>query len=201
MQKNKNLWDEIEADLKEKTKSGYKMALLDSDKLLRLILKDKGYPGKDLKKQLFWAGINLDGRQNLKNALKKKEEILNVQDYRLSSFEIEDALEAYRKTIEWVLSAEKISLKRKIGIVLENHLFLKNTSLTKIFILILLIFFGIKFLSSTEMGRSIVSKVVEADNFLFSWLKIFLLFGLIIAVTIFATFIYLDKRKKIKIKE
>lgn len=200
-EKNKNLWDEIEADLKEKTKSGYKMALLDSDKLLRLVLKERGYPGKDLKKQLFWAGINLDGRQHLKNAIKKKEEILNTQNYRLSSFEIEDYLNAYKKAIQWVLSAKKISLKQKTGIILENYLFLKNTSFIRAFIVFLSIFFGIKLLSSTETGQNIVSKVVEIDDFLFNWLKYFLLLGLTIALIIFAAFIYLDRGKKIRIKE
>jgi len=201
MSEKKNIWYEVEAGLKEKTDSGYKMALLDSDKLLRISLKQKGYPGKDLKKQLFWAGINLSGRADLKNAIKKKEEILNSQDYRLSTFEIEDFLAAYRKAIEWVLSAEKVGLRRKVGITIENYLFLKNTSWTKIIIVILAVFFGIKLLSSTETGKNIVMKIVEVDDLLFDWLKIILLVGLAIALVVFLSFIYLDKRKKVKIKD
>ena len=199
--KGKNIWHEVEIDLKEKTQSGYKMALLDSDKLLRQALKEKGYPGKDLKKQLFWAGINLSGRTELKNAIKKKEEILNESGYRLSSFEIEDFLAAYKKAVEWVLSAQNLEFKRKVGLYLENYFFLKNTSLTKVVAVVLVLFFGIKFLSSTETGKNIIGKIVEVDNLLFDWLKDLLLIGLGVAVVIFISFLYLDKRKKVEIKE
>ena len=198
--KGKNIWHEVEIDLKEKTQSGYKMALLDSDKLLRQALKEKGYPGKDLKKQLFWAGINLSGRTELKNAIKKKEEILNESGYRLSSFEIEDFLAAYKKAVEWVLSAQNLEFKRKVGLYLENYFFLKNTSLTKVVAVVLVLFFGIKFLSSTETGKNIIGKIVEVDNLLFDWLKDLLLIGLGVAVVIFISFLYLDK-KKVEIKE
>lgn len=199
--KGENIWQEVKADLREKTQSGYKMALLDSDKLLRQVLKEKGYPGKDLKKQLFWAGINLSGREDLKKAIKKKDEILNESDYRLSSFEIEDFLAAYKKAVEWVLSAKKLGFKRKIGLYLENYLFLKNTSLTKVIVVVLVLFFGIKFFSSTETGRNIVEKTVEVDNLLFDWLKVLILIGLGISVVVFISFIYLDRNKKVKIKE
>lgn len=199
--KDKNIWYEVEASLKEKTQSGYKMALLDSDKLLRHVLKEKGYPGKDLKKQLFWAGINLSGRTNLKNAIKKKDEILNDFHYRLSSFEIEDFLAAYKQVIEHVRNTKKLELKRKIGLCFENYLFLKNTSLIKVISIILVVFFGIKLLSSTETGKLAVAKIVEVNNLLFDWLKILLLIGLGVAVVVFTSFIYLDKKKKVKIKE
>lgn len=198
---DKNIWREVESDLKEKTNSGYRMALLDSDKLLRSVLKEKGYPGKDLKKQLFWAGINVAGRSDLKDAMKKRDEVLNDFDYRLSSFEIEDFLNAYRKTIEWVESSQKLGFKRKVGIYLENYLFLKNIRKSKAVIVVLAIFFGIKFLSSTEVGENIVSKTVEIDNLLFDWFKMFLLLGLGVAVIVFISFLYLDKKKKVRIKE
>lgn len=199
--KDGDIWREVEADLKEKTTSGYKMALLDSDKLLCSVLKEKGYPGKDLKKQLFWAGINLTGRVDLKDAIKKKDDILNESDYRLSSFEIEDHLAAYKKAVEWLLSAKKLGYRRKMGIYIENYFFLKNTSLTKVIAVILVLFFGIKFFSSTEMGQNVVSKIVEINNLLFDWLKVLVLIGLGVAVVVFISFIYLDKKKKVKIKE
>lgn len=199
--KDSGSWREVETDLKEKTNSGYKMALLDSDKLLRSVLKERGYPGKDLKKQLFWAGINVAGRSDLKDAMKKRDEVLNDFDYRLSSFEIEDFLKAYRKTIEWVESAKKLGFKRKIGIYLENYLFLKNIGKSKALVVVLAIFFGIKVLSSTEVGENIVSKTVEIDNLLFDWFKMFLLLGLGVAVVVFISFLYLDKKKKVRIKE
>lgn len=200
-EKTKNIWQEIDSDLREKTQSGYKMALLDSDKLLRNTLKEKGYPGKDLKKQLFWAGINLKGRADLKDAFKKKEEILTKESYRLSTFELEDYLNAYKKAISWVESARSITLRRKVGLYFESYFFLKNAPLTKIIATLVIVFLGIKFLSSTETGKSIVTKVVEIDNLLFEWLKIILLIGLALAVVIFVSFIYLDKKKNVRIKE
>jgi len=201
MSGKESLWQEIGSDLKEKTKSGYKMALLDSDKLLRIALKEKGYPGKSLKKQLFWSGINLGSRPDLKNAIKKKEEILNEQGYRLSTFEIEDFLDAYKKATEKVLESKKVGLKRKIGIYLENYLFLKNVSKSRALIVILAVFFGIKLLSSTDMGNEITSKIVDADNFIFDWFKLLFVVVLVVTMVVFISFIYLDKKKKVRIKD
>lgn len=193
-----NLWREIKADLEEKSNSGYRMALIDSDKLLRQVLKDKGYPGKDLKKQLFWAGVNLNSRPELKKAINKKEEILNDFDYRLSSFEIEDFILAYRKAIEKVLNTGNLDLKKKIGLYLEG---LDSINKFKIVILVLSVIFGIKFFTSTNMGKTIVEKVVGLDNFIFDWMKILLLIALVVIVVALASFVFFDKKKKIKIKE
>jgi len=88
-----------------------------------------------------------------------------------------------------------------VGLYLENYFFLKNTSLTKVVAVVLVLFFGIKFLSSTETGKNIIGKIVEVDNLLFDWLKDLLLIGLGVAVVIFISFLYLDKRKKVEIKE
>lgn len=194
-------WQEIEADLKEKTNSGHKMALLDSDKMLRRALKDKGYPGKDLNKQLFWAGINLNARLDLKKALKKKQEILDEFDYRLSTFELEDFLNAYRKAIERVSSGDRLTLKKRLGIYFENYFFLKNTSKIKSLLAVLAVFLGIKVLSSTVIGSSITKKVVSIDNLLFDWFLILLLVGLVVGVIVFVSFIFFDKSRKVKIKE
>lgn len=201
MSKKENFWQEIEDDLKEKTFCGYKMALLDSDKLLRYILKKKGYPGEDLKKQLFWAGISLKSRPHLKNAFIKRGEILNAQEYQLSSFEIEDFLEAYRKVIEKVMDLEKMSLRRKAGIILENYFFLKGGILKNVLVVFLSLLLGIKFLSSTEIGKNITEKAVAIDDVLFAWFVILLLLVVTVAVLAFISFSFFDKRKKVRIKE
>jgi uncharacterized BrkB/YihY/UPF0761 family membrane protein len=108
---------------------------------------------------------------------------------------------AYKRAVERVESAKKLSFKRKVGLYLENYFFLKNTSITKTLAVILVLFFGIKLLSSTETGKSVVEKIVEVDNLLFDWLKVLILIGLGIAVVVFISFIYLDKKKRVKIKE
>ena len=195
------VWQEIEADLKEKTNSGHKMALLDSDKMLRRALNDKGYPGKDLNKQLFWAGINLNARPDLKKALKKKQEILDEFDYRLSTFELEDFLNAYRKAIERVSSGDRLTLRKRLGIYFENYFFLKNASKLKALIAVMAVFLGIKILSSTGIGVGITKKVVSIDNLLFDWFLILLLVGLVVGVIVFVSFIFFDKSRKVKIKE
>jgi|GEM_PF-1439358 len=201
MKEKDNLWQEVKADLDEGTACGYKMALLDSDKLLRVVLKQKGYPGKDLKKQLFWAGISTKNRPNFKNALEKKDEILNSLDYQLSSFEIEDFLEAYRKVIGKVMESEKMGLKRKIGIYFENYFSLKGSWTRNSLITFFAFLFGIKFLSGTGMGQSITDGIVVIDDTLFSWFIILLLLGLGVALIVLISFTLFDKKKKVRIKE
>ncbi len=199
--KTEELWREVHSDLAEKSESGYKMAILDSDKLLRKALKEKGYPGNDVKKQLFWAGVNLNARPDLKKALKKKEEILEDYDYRLSSFELEDFLNAYRKVIERVFGGERLSVRKKLGIYFENYFFLKNISKWKSIAVVLGIFLGIKILSSTGIGIGLTDRVVQLDNLLFDWFLMLLLIALAVGIIVLVSFVFLDKSRKVKIKE
>src|SRR3989337_1498482 len=159
-------WSEVEACLSEQTASGYKMAILEADKILRYVLKQKGYPGKDLEKQIFYAGWRLEDKGGLKKAIAKKEEIVEKIEYKLSTFEAEDAVEAYKEAILHFSSKKALGLKNRLTLYYTHYLSIKSSFLQKNLLIILAFFLAVKLLDSTETGRLVWEKLVAISGFI-----------------------------------
>jgi NurA-like 5'-3' nuclease len=94
MAKVSELWEEVEKSLAEKTLAGSKMAVLEAHKVLELVLKTEGYPGK-IERQLNLAGFSLSEKDPIAEAIKKQKEILASFEYQLSDFEATEIVAQY----------------------------------------------------------------------------------------------------------
>jgi hypothetical protein len=198
----REIWKEVETDMAFRKSAGYRKAFIDPDRRLRLILKEKGYPGRNLEQQLFWSGLRTDRDHDLKRAIEKKEEILNSPTYQLSTLELDDFLDAYKRAVEAVAAKKKIGMGEKIYLLFEKKISRNIKKIIQILFCVLLAFlFGVKFLSSTETGRNIISSIVNFNNFLFSWLVNILIIGLAVAIIAGIIFVWLERRRSVKIKE
>ena len=196
------IWSEVEADLKEKTPSGYKMALIDADKILRSILKEKGYPGKNLIQQLFWSGVKVEKYDELKRAIGKKDEILNSTAYQLSTLELDDFLAVYKSAISQLYDTKRLKFYHRLYLLFEKNFSHNLKKSLKIFIITFIVYlFGIKFLTSTETGKNFVSGTIHLNDFIFNWLVNITLIVLILAVIVGIVFLILEKRKSVKIRD
>ncbi|PIZ00518.1 hypothetical protein COY62_02110 [bacterium (Candidatus Howlettbacteria) CG_4_10_14_0_8_um_filter_40_9] len=197
---NEDYWGEVESCMSEETASGYKMAIIEADKILRFVLKQKGYPGKDLRQQIFYAGWRLDDKTGLNKAIAKKEEVINNLEYRLSTFEAEDATEAYKEAILHFSSKKTLKLKDRLVLYYTHYLSIKSKFFQKSVVSFLAFFLAIKVLDSTEIGRQVWQKLIIIANFIFSWFLVFLLLGGSILVIVIGSFLYFEKGKT-RIKE
>lgn len=193
-------WSEVESCLKEETASGYKMAIIEADKILRFVLKQKGYPGKDLRQQIFYAGWRLEDKKGLEGAIAKKDEIINNLEYRLSTFEAEDAVDAYKEAILHFSSKKTLKFKNRLVLYYTHYLSIKSKFFQKSVVSFLAFFLAIKVLDSTDIGRQIWQKLILIANFIFSWFLVFLLLGGAILVIVIGSFLYFEKGKT-RIKE
>lgn len=198
--KHNDYWAEVEDYLSEKTSSGYKMAVIEADKILRYILKQKGYPGKDLRQQIFLAGWKLKEKKDLEAAIKMKDEILNNLDYRLSTFDTEDAVQAYKEAILHFTEKKPLGLRKKISLYYSHYLSLKSSFFRKTLYLIFGFFLLIKFFNSTEIGKGIMATINSISDFIFSWFMVFLLLGSGVLIIVLGSFLYFGKEQT-KIKE
>lgn len=198
--KSEDYWEEVESCLKEESASGYKMAIIEADKILRFVLKQKGYPGKDLKQQIFYAGWKLSDKTGLNKAVAKKEEIVDNLEYKLSTFEAEDVIDSYKEAILHFSSKKALKLKERLALYYKHYLSIKSKFLRKNLLLFLGFFLAIKILDSTEIGRQVWDKLVLASNFIYSWFLVFILLGGAILVIVIGSFLYFEKGKT-KIKE
>ena len=192
-------WSEVDSCLKEQSASGFKMAIVEADKILRFILKKRGYPGKDLEQQVFYAGWKLEDKKGLKKALQKRNEIVSNLEYKLSTFEAEDAVDAYKEAILYFTSKRALRFKERLALYYAHYLSIKSSFLQRSLLSFLAFFLIIKLLDSTEIGRMIWGKLVEASNFIYSWFLILLLLGGAIFIIVIGSFLYFEKGKtKIK---
>src|SRR3990172_7004409 len=157
---NEDYWAEVDACMAEETASGYKMAIIEADKILRFVLKQKGYPGKDLKQQIFYAGWKLEDKKELHKAIAKKDEIVDKLEYKLSTFEAEDALGAYKDAVIHFSSKKTLRLKNRLALYYTHYLSIKSKFFQKSIISFLVFFLVIKLLDSTEIGRQIWQKLI-----------------------------------------
>jgi len=197
---NEDYWTEVEACMAEGTASGYKMAVIEADKILRFVLSSKGYPGRGLKEQILLAGWRLEEKKALNDALKRREEIADNLEYRLSTFEAEDAVKAYKEAIIHFSSKKPLKFKRRLILYYNHYLSLRSNFFKKFLLFFLAFFLTVKMLSSTGFGASLVGVLVEISNFLFSWFVVFFLLGSAILVLIMGSLLYFEKNK-VKIKE
>lgn len=198
--KSNDLWSEVERALSEHTASGYKMACIEAQKVFYYLLKQKGYPTKNIKGVIAVFGWKLTDKKALLDALEKTELIKNSFDYTLSSFESEDIVASYAHAIKDFSHTKSLSWQRKVGLFWDNYLSLKSSFAKKAFVGVISFFVVVKLLSSTTIGQSITKALVTVSDFFFSWFIILVIGAGLLVLVIFGAVTLLDKKKP-KIRE
>jgi len=199
-ERNKDYWCEVEDYLSEGTPSGYKMAIVEADKILYHVLKQKGFPGKDIKVKIFYAGWELEDKRGLRSAIKAREDITQKLDYKLSTFDAEDAINAYKEAIIYFSKNKKLDFFKKSSLYYTHYISYKSPFLQKAVAFVFTFFLLVKFFNSTEIGKKITSTLVAVSNFIFSWFTVFLLLGTGFLIIVIGSFFYFGKEKT-RIKE
>lgn len=198
--KSDDLWGAVEGALKEHTASGYKMACIEAQKVFYYMLKQKGYPTKNMKQVLAIFGWKLTDKKALQSALEKTELIKNSFEYTLSSFETEDIVASYARAIKDFSGAKSLSWQRKVGLFWDNYLSFRSSFAKKLFVGIILFFILVKLLSSTAFGQKIVSVVVVISDCFFSWFLVVVVGAGLVVLVIFGLMTLFEKNKS-KIRE
>lgn len=198
--KSDDLWAEVERAISEHTASGYKMACIEAQKVFYYLLKQKGYPTKNIKQVIAIFGWKLTDKKALVNALEKTELVKNSFDYTLSSFEAEDIVASYARAIKDFSHAKSLSWQRKVGLFWDNYLSFKSSFAKKMFVSVVLFFVAVKLLSSTAFGQAVVDLLIKVSDFFFSWFLIVVVAAGVLVLVIFGVMTLLDKNKS-KIRE
>ena len=191
-------WDRVEKYLREKTFSGNAMALVETEKLFREVIKKLDFPGKDIDKQIKVLRSFFSDYRRLKRAREQEKKILKKINYEISSEDAQKYLSAYYQAINDLIEfkKKKISFWKKMKFYLRLYIpCSKNFS--KKFILTLFIFFLIIFiLDSTNFGAVVVDLFVKISHLIFSWVLFVALLIAGIAILVIGTIYYFESRKK-----
>ncbi len=193
------LWQEVESSLAGDKTAGIKFAILEAHKILENTLRSQGYPGKTLKKQLYWAGYSLEDEDGIKAALEKRDDILRNFDYDLSSLEAEEIIKMYKKIVHEIVTKPKFSFKNKLKAFYKIQLNPKSILFWRNLGVIVIVLCLIKILAYTEFGKVLLGVVVAITDLVISWISVAAIMFIVIIVLLVNN--YLDKKSKILIKE
>ena len=191
-------WQIIDDCLAENTVSGYKMALIEADKLLDNSLKKAGYPGKNIEERINSAKSLFSNIKSLKKAREKEKTVLEELSYNLNSLEVEEAAKAYYQAL---LDIEgnpeaKLSILGRIFASISYYIPSKKKFFAKILIYFVSVLLAVVFLADTKTGQKISAWIISFSHFVFGWvLMVFILLGAVITI-VTLSLLYFEKRKK-----
>jgi hypothetical protein len=93
-------WKKIEKRLESEIEADFKLAVIEADELLNKAMEEIGYQGEDLTEKLEKVTEDvISNLEELKEARKVKEDIIQDPSYRLSKEEAKRVLKVYEKSL------------------------------------------------------------------------------------------------------
>lgn len=191
-------WQIVEDCMNDKTASGYKMALIEADKLLDNALKNAGYPGKSIEERIDQAKPNFTNIKNLKKAREKRNLVLDELQYNLNSIDVEEAVRWYHQAL---LDIEgnpeaKLNLIERVFAQIKYYIPSKKKFAAKVLGLFVFTVLFVEFLAKTGPGQKLASGFVSFSHFLFKWVLTVVLVVIAVVTIVTLSILYFEKRKK-----
>jgi hypothetical protein len=160
-------WSAVEKALGEGTFSGYKIGVLETEKLFANFLNDKSIPGRDTQAKIKYAANFLSQSEKLKYAREIYKKIVEQPHFEISHDETKQVVAAYwqamldlEEAITTLTIKEKVALRLKY---LAGQISKKIKIVTAIFILSVCL---ILFFYDVPLGARIALKFGLAAHFL-----------------------------------
>ncbi len=190
-------WQLVEKLLNEGTISGYKIAVIETEKILQTVLNDKNFPGKDISAQIENARMILENFDKLNYSRAMFNKIIKESDFDISSEDTKEIIAGYYKAISDIIKMDSkdIELKEKVNLLLQRYFYNFPVRIRNGFILVFLFLLAVFLSTETATGKSIAEMVSELSQFIF-----YKLIPMILAVVVIGSIIvgglYYWKRKK-----
>lgn len=191
-------WSAVERALGEGTFSGYKIGVLETEKLFEELLEQKQIPGRNAERKLKYIARFLSLPDKLDYSRNIYERVVHEPHFEISREETKQVIMGYWQAMLDIEEAvQTLTLKEKIMMRLKYYasVVLKNL---KIFGLIILgIAILIWFLGETNAGRQTSQVIVNLNHFFIFkflfWLLIFI--GGLVVIGIILYLINMKKRR------
>ena len=202
-QEKRNLnWQFVESALEEGSSSGYKIAVLETAKLLSQALEEQNFSGKNFEERLNSARNIFANEENVNQALEIRQKIIEQPYFDIS-------IEETKETIANFYQAIVDATENQPGILSKLNVFknfnpkFKDFSLSRIFekgfikksiIGLFLFFLIVLILADTGPGQSLANFMVDIAHFIFYKLLIVAAIAAAIIIAIIGALSYLEGR-------
>ena len=197
LQEYEKEWQLIEKLLNEGTISGYKIAVVETEKILQEVLNDKNFPGKNISAQIENARMILENFDKLNYSRAMYNKIMKESAFDISSEDTKEIIAGYYKAISDIIKMDSkdIEIKEKVNLILQRHFYNFPVKIRNGFILAFLFLLAIFISTETATGQSIAAMISNFSQFVFyklipTMLVIIIVGGIIVGG------LYYWKRKK-----
>lgn len=169
LQKYEKQWQLIENLLNEGTMSGYKLAVIETEKILQVVLDDKNFPGKNISKQIENARVVLENFDKLNYSRAMYNKIIKESAFDISSEDTKEIIAGYYKAISDIIKMESkdVELKEKVNLLLQRHFYNFPARIRNSFVLIFIFLLAIFISTETATGQSIFIIISNFSQFVF----------------------------------
>lgn len=183
-------WSQIEKYYDQGTTAGYMASILASERLLRQVLKEKNYPGRNWEEKIQLAKIHLSAPQTLEQsrALTKQILALNLPN-AITQSTVEQILKSYFAAITELADLESLAIgKSRISYHLRRWRMAMGRLILGLFIGAIIVVGGAWFFTKTQSGQNLGSRLaVWSDFVIYKALPVFLIaIAAVAALTAFA---------------
>ena len=185
-------WSDVEEALVENSPAGYKLAVLETDKVFRDYLARFKYLGSEPEKKIKALGKLLNKKRELSLLRTVKEKMVEEKKFDISRDDAKEIISGYWQIIRTLDEFNRRTRRtEKFWLRLKNSSFLSFLEIfAAAFAAIIL---GVKFFSAAAVGREIIAAAVRIADLLF--LEILIIAGaIVILFIIFRVRKYFQKR-------
>ena len=162
LEKYQKYWDIIDCALNEGTNSGYKVAIIETEKILLMVLDDRKIPGKSISEKIKNIELLIKNTDKLNYSRAICEKLIKEPGFSVSADETREIVAGYYKTIFDISEIESKNLapKEKVNFFLQRY-FNKFPQKTKKVALLTSLFFFAVFLSTETATGQFISKMIS----------------------------------------
>lgn len=193
-------WDQVEDYVNEKDKGGAAMAVIETEKIFSEVLKKLKLPGKDTDQRINSAKKLISNMQSLTLARSVYRKIATEVGAEIEVSDLQEILTAYHEAIRDLTKAQekKFTAKERFIMFLRHYVPNPTKTLRNALIGLVVFFFIVFVLDSTNIGQAIVSAFTATANFIFSWVLFTVLLIIGVVIIIIGGILYFESRRKKK---
>ncbi len=190
-------WSAVEKALAEGTFSGYKIGILETEKLLGDFLKEKQIPGREIENKMKYVHHFLSLPDKLDYSRNIYERIIHEPHFEISREETKQVVSGYwqamldiEEAVQALTSWEKISMRLKyaFGMIARQ--------IRNIFSAILGLSLLIWVLGETSVGRTVAGAIVKGNHFFIFKFLFWTVIVLISLLLLGGIFYFVTSRKR-----
>jgi len=191
-------WRSVETALKEGTSSGYKVAVLETAKLLDQVLIEKKFPGKNFEERLNSAKSIFTNEEIVDQVYEARRKIIEQPYFYISSDETKKTIANFYQMITEATETQssRLNIFRNINLKFKKFFLFGRGIIKKSLIGLFLFFLIVLILADTGPGQSLTNFLIDIAHFIFYKLLIVAAIAAAIIIIVIGTLSYLEGRRE-----